>query len=81
MRFAARGAPNSPGVTVRLIQGGLEVRELPVGDSWTEFAAELQQGGAGRGEELCVLEVWPKGGVDPFCFISGLELVPPAKPN
>ena len=81
VRFAARGAPNSPGVTVRLIQGGLEVRELPVGDSWTEFAAELPQGGAGRGEELCVLEVWPKGGVDPFCFISGLELVPPAKPN
>ena len=81
VRLAARGAPNSPGVTVRLIQGGLEVRELPVGDSWTEFAAELPQGGAGRGEELCVLEVWPKGGVDPFCFISGLELVPPAKPN
>ena len=78
VRFAARGAPGSPGVRVKIRQGEEELREVAVGNNWTEVFATLPQGGAGKGETLCVIEVWPNGDLDPYCFISDLELVPPS---
>lgn len=79
VRLAARGAPNVPGVKVRILQGETRLEEVPVGDRWTEVSALLPQGSAGKGETLCVVEVWPNGDLDPYCFISGLELVRPSR--
>ena len=79
VRFAARGAPGGSGVSVRVVQNGESLREWPVGgDRWTEFSVALPRGGAGKGEELCVLEVRSNGEIDPYCFIVGVELVPPS---
>lgn len=79
VRLAARGAPNVPGVKVRVMQGDTLLQEVPVGDQWMEVSASLPRGSAGKGEALCVVEVWPNGELDPCCFISGLELVPPSR--
>ncbi len=80
LRFAARGAPSGSGISVRVVQDGVSLQEWPVGgDRWTEFSVDLPKGGGGKGEELCVLEVRPNGVIDPYCFVVGLELVPPSR--
>lgn len=81
LRFAARGAPNVRGVNVKVRQGESVLVEGLVGDSWTEFSVLLPEGVSGKGETLCILEVWPSGDVDPYCLFSGLELVPPSGRN
>ena len=79
VRFAARGAPSGSGVSVRVVQNGVPLQEWAVGGArWTEFSVELPQGSGGKGGELCVLEVRPNGEIDPYCFIVGVELVPPS---
>jgi hypothetical protein len=78
LRFLARGAPSGQGVLVKILQGDKILREDRVGGAgWREFSLELPQAAAGDGTTLCVIEIWPEGQIDQYCFVARLELVTP----